>query len=309
MRNLLVPDREGQSKQLSTMMKIDQIKAMCREYKETTSKADNSLRELFTQMRAVKRQEAALLVKFLAVNRTLLEIKRDTQRSTLLKQDAHYRRPSTDLHAPGRLTSVQTTEAPIQILPAKEGESASKTKETLDSGNIEQTGKVEDSNELLGLKETPRKHNITDITYSSLATNKDPMGDETQKYNSRRHFNTSTYTSIDYQNSREFTEGRESPENREDPCSCRGNDSTRRSHSCNNCSCASLILRRESGYESSTESTSGGDIRERTCSTSSVSSSSSSLSLSSRLSSPRSSITSHLPLSPPISASISTMLF
>ncbi|GFO01643.1 hypothetical protein PoB_002814800 [Plakobranchus ocellatus] len=96
------------------MLQIDQIKELCREYKETTSKADNSLRELFTQMRAVRRQEAALLVKFSAVNRTLLEIKRDTQRSPLLEQDAHNRHPSTDLHA-----HVQTSEAPIQILPAE----------------------------------------------------------------------------------------------------------------------------------------------------------------------------------------------
>ncbi|GFS12417.1 hypothetical protein ElyMa_006697000 [Elysia marginata] len=78
------------------MLDIDQIREMCREVRNTTSRADNSLRELMSEMRAFRRQEVELLIKFLAVNRTLLEIKRH-KRQSLLKQcvqETHTQCPS-----------------------------------------------------------------------------------------------------------------------------------------------------------------------------------------------------------------------
>lgn len=67
-------------------MDIGQIREMCREVKDTTSRANNSLKQLVSEMRAMRRQEVELLVKLLAVNRSLQEMKRSNQIS-LIKHD------------------------------------------------------------------------------------------------------------------------------------------------------------------------------------------------------------------------------
>ena len=261
--------------------------------------------------RAVRRQELSLLINFLTVNRTLQEIKRDTQRSLVMQgcDSTSNRRPSLS-GQPSKSTTGPSHKAAQQISSISGSKFAGKTDITR---ICERTGGFDEGSRSGEIPKGPR-----DATEHQEITSHEGISYEKNGIAHEDESSDTLKLIVVQSTAPRGQEHLESPEHGELFLEGCGESNTLADFSqtqsrCRSCSCYSISTRRESGYGSCFETDNDDKARTRSCSSSSsvssFSSRSMSLSLSSEVMSPSSSYSSQLPISPPISASISSLIF